>query len=157
MTFLKLFITQFYLSRRTGPTACFYVPRRFKLYRQRDRRRQADSHRQKETLRQNEKERRNREMIENKFKAEQKEGKKEKKKKKKRRKKECISDLPTNQQTNRRTQLCLTWTRPSRPIRCDVLIVERMRYRPTNRRTASYRGALSHLKRFKNWYLKKYW
>ena len=26
-------------------------------------------------------------------------------------------------------------TRPSRPIRCDVWIVERMRYRPTNRPT----------------------
>jgi len=39
-------------------------------------------------------------------------------------------------------------TRPSRPIRCDVWIVERMRYRPTDRQTdtASYRGALSHLK-----------
>ena len=39
-------------------------------------------------------------------------------------------------------------TRPSRPIRCDVWIVEWMRYRPTNRPTdtASYRGALSHLK-----------
>ena len=39
-------------------------------------------------------------------------------------------------------------TRPSWPIRCDVWIVERMRYRPTNRLTdtASYRGALSHLK-----------
>ena len=40
-------------------------------------------------------------------------------------------------------------TRPSRPMRCDVLIVERMRYRPTNRPTdrASYRDAFSHLKR----------
>ena len=43
-------------------------------------------------------------------------------------------------------------TRPSRPIRCDLWIVERMRY-PTNQPTdqptdtASYRGALSHLKR----------
>ena len=39
-------------------------------------------------------------------------------------------------------------TRPSRPIRCDVLIVEQMRYRQTNRLTdrASYRGALSLLK-----------
>ena len=42
-------------------------------------------------------------------------------------------------------------TRPSRPIRCDVWIVERMRYptdRPTNRPTdtASYRGDLSHPK-----------
>ena len=39
-------------------------------------------------------------------------------------------------------------TRPSRPIRCAVWIVERMRYRPTDRPTdtASYRGALSHLK-----------
>ena len=42
--------------------------------------------------------------------------------------------------------------RPSRPIRCDVLIVERMRYRQTDQPTdqptdrASYRGALSHLK-----------
>ena len=42
-----------------------------------------------------------------------------------------------------------TW--PSRPIRCDMWIVERMRY-PTNRPadrptdTASYRGALSQLK-----------
>ena len=26
-------------------------------------------------------------------------------------------------------------TRPSRPIRCDVWIVERMRYQPTNRQT----------------------
>ena len=52
-------------------------------------------------------------------------------------------------------------TRPSRPIRCDVMIVERMRYRQTDRQTdrqtnqptnptdiASYRGALSHLKTF---------
>ena len=43
-------------------------------------------------------------------------------------------------------------TRPSRPIMCDVWIVERMRYptdRPTNQPTdtASYRGALAHLKR----------
>merc|ERR1712074_522345 len=40
-------------------------------------------------------------------------------------------------------------TRPSRPIRCAVWIVEQMRYRPTNRPTdtASYRGALSHLKK----------
>ena len=46
-------------------------------------------------------------------------------------------------------------TRPSRPIWCDVWIVEQMRYptnRPTDRPTdqptdrASYRGALSHLK-----------
>ena len=46
-------------------------------------------------------------------------------------------------------------TRPSRPIRCDVWIVERMRYptdQPTDRLTNrptdtfSYRGALSHLK-----------
>ena len=39
-------------------------------------------------------------------------------------------------------------TRPSRPKRCDVWIVEQMRYRPTDRSTdtASYRGALSHLK-----------
>ena len=42
-------------------------------------------------------------------------------------------------------------TRPSRPIRCDMWIVERMRYptdRPTNRQTdtAGCRGALSHLK-----------
>ena len=45
-------------------------------------------------------------------------------------------------------------TRPSRPIRCDMWIVERMRY-PTDRQTdrpmdtSSYRGALSHLKRKK--------
>ena len=44
-------------------------------------------------------------------------------------------------------------TRQSRPIRCDVWIVERMRYptnRPTDRPTdtASYKGALSHLKRY---------
>ena len=40
-------------------------------------------------------------------------------------------------------------TRPSRPIRCAVWIVEPMRYRPTDRPTdiASYRGALAHLKR----------
>jgi len=44
------------------------------------------------------------------------------------------------------------YLRPCRPIRCDVWIVQRMRYRPTNRPTdqqtdtASYRGALSHLK-----------
>ena len=43
-------------------------------------------------------------------------------------------------------------TRPSRPIRCDVWIVKQMRYptdRPTDQPTdtASYRGALSHLKR----------
>ena len=40
-------------------------------------------------------------------------------------------------------------TRPSRPIRCDVWIVERMRYptdQPTD--TASYSGASSHLKIF---------
>ena len=38
-------------------------------------------------------------------------------------------------------------TSPVRPIRCDLWIVEQMRY-PTNRPkdTASYRGALSHLK-----------
>ena len=46
--------------------------------------------------------------------------------------------------------LCLNRIRPSRSIRCDVWIVERMRYRPTDRPTetdtASYRGALSHLK-----------
>ena len=57
-------------------------------------------------------------------------------------------------------------TRPSRPIRCDVWIVERMRYRPTNRQTdrqtdrptdtASYRGALSHLKRKINLHQKIY-
>ena len=46
----------------------------------------------------------------------------------------------------------LNKTRQSRPIRCDVWIVERLRYptgRPTNQPTdtASYRGALSHLKR----------
>ena len=37
---------------------------------------------------------------------------------------------------------------PSRPIRCAVWIVEQMRYRPTDQPTdtASYRGALSHLK-----------
>ena len=46
---------------------------------------------------------------------------------------------------------CLGETRPSRLIRCDMWIVERMRYRPTNQPTnrptdtASYRGALSHL------------
>ena len=45
-------------------------------------------------------------------------------------------------------------TRPSRPIWCDVWIVERMRYQQTDRPTdrpadrASYRGALSHLKRW---------
>ena len=44
-------------------------------------------------------------------------------------------------------------TRPCRPIRCDVWIVERMRYQPTNRPTdrpkdtASYRGALSQITR----------
>merc|ERR1712002_1334507 len=40
-------------------------------------------------------------------------------------------------------------TRPSRPKRCDVWIVERMRYQPTDRPTdtASYKGVLSHLKR----------
>ena len=42
-------------------------------------------------------------------------------------------------------------TRPSRPIRCDVWIVERSRTNalPTDQPTdtASYRGALSHLKR----------
>ena len=48
-----------------------------------------------------------------------------------------------------------TSARPSRPIRCDVWIVERMRYRPTDRQTdrptdtASYRDALLHLKRKK--------
>ena len=42
-------------------------------------------------------------------------------------------------------------TRPSRPIRCDMWIVERMRY-PTDQQTdqptdtAIYRGVLSHLK-----------
>ena len=42
-------------------------------------------------------------------------------------------------------------TRPSRPIRCDAWIVERIRYppnRPTDR--ASNRGALSHLKEHSN-------
>ena len=45
-------------------------------------------------------------------------------------------------------------TRPSRPIRCDVWIVERMRYRPTDQPTdtASYRGALSHVKSLKENY-----
>ena len=44
-------------------------------------------------------------------------------------------------------------TRPSRPIRCNVLILERMRYRRTDRQTnqptdrASYSGALSQLKK----------
>ena len=49
--------------------------------------------------------------------------------------------------------LCFdTETMPSRPLRCDVWIVERMRYRqtdqPTNRPTVrpSYTGALSYLK-----------
>ena len=43
-------------------------------------------------------------------------------------------------------------TRPSWPIRCDMWIVEQMRYRQTDQPTdqptdtASYRGALSHLK-----------
>ena len=42
----------------------------------------------------------------------------------------------------------LNKTRPSRPIRCDMWIVERMQYptnQPTNQPTdtASYRGALS--------------
>ena len=43
-------------------------------------------------------------------------------------------------------------TRPSRPIRCAGWIVERMRYRPTDRPTdtARYRGALVHLKILKN-------
>ena len=43
--------------------------------------------------------------------------------------------------------------RPSGPIRCDVWIVKRMRYRPTNQPidkrihpVIDYRGALSHLK-----------
>ena len=54
-------------------------------------------------------------------------------------------------------------TRPSRPIWCDVWIVERMHYQPTDRPTnqptnrltnqptdtAGYRGALSHLKKRK--------
>ena len=44
-------------------------------------------------------------------------------------------------------------TRSIRPIRCDMWIVERMRY-PTDQQTdqptdtASYRGPLSHLKMF---------
>ena len=64
---------------------------------------------------------------------------------------ECVSSTVTQ---IRLFIWCSTW--PSRPIRCDVWIVERMRYQPTNRPsnqptnrptdTASYRGALSHLK-----------
>ena len=41
-------------------------------------------------------------------------------------------------------------TRPSRPIRCDVLIVERMRYptdQPTDKPTQPVRGASSHPKK----------
>ena len=41
-------------------------------------------------------------------------------------------------------------TRPSRPIRYNVWIVERMRYptdQPTNQRTQPVRGALLHLKK----------
>ena len=54
--------------------------------------------------------------------------------------------------SNERLEQIEKRTRPSRPIRCNVWIVERMRYptdRPTNwpTDTASYRGALSHLKR----------
>merc|ERR1712074_134300 len=72
---------------------------------------------------------------------------------------ECVTDRPTDRPTNRPTDtasyggaLSHLKTRPSRPIRCDVWIIERMRYRQTNQPTnqptdtASYRGALSHLK-----------
>ena len=68
----------------------------------------------------------------------------------------CVTDWPIDRPNNRRIQPLLNArgrikTRPSRPIRCDVWIVERMRYptdRPTDQQTdtASYRGALSHLK-----------
>ena len=71
------------------------------------------------------------------------------------------TDLPTD--TARCSRVSATkdnQTRPSRPIRCAVWIVERMRYQPTDRPTnrptdkASYRGALAHLKsllRIRDW------
>ena len=59
-----------------------------------------------------------------------------------------------NEWINKQMEQAVKQTRPSRPIWCNVWIVERMRYQQTDQPTdrpadrASYRGALSHLKRW---------
>ena len=69
----------------------------------------------------------------------------------------AIEDWKKNRENQVIWCMAFILTRSSRPIRCDVWIVEQMRY-PTNRQTdrASDRGALSHLKSWKNGFWPSY-